>query len=363
MVVRAYAESLPGITIHNDARVVGLKTEPGVPAVVTGLHIKTSDGNENIAVDAVIDASGRFSKLALALKASGVAMQEDQRDSGIWYFTRHYRVRKGQTYPTVFGLPGAQFDDFTVGALPADNGYFTVTFQVYREDKALASALRDPDHFQRVCELTSQVAPWVDPTRARPTSKVHGFGQMDSFWRRTVIDGQPTVLNYFCVGDSCVRSNPKYGRGCTWSAIAAHAASDLLAEPMAPADRILQYENALEDMFRADWLTMRNIDRSTEKAFEVAVGLRQPAFGEQISQRVQSFVNDAIVIEPALFRDLWRGYNGLQNMSRWTLKPINWLRLTRAWFTRSAHSALLESQRGRASHRTMSGVTQGSLEV
>ena len=134
----------------------------------------------------MIDASGRFSKLVQSLKDAGADIQEDQRDSGIWYFTRHYRVRPGQSFPDVFGLPGAQFEDFTVGALPADNGYFTVTFQVYREDKALAEALRDPDHFQRVAEGTNQVAPWVNPDRAEPTSNVHGFGHLIDLMRGTI---------------------------------------------------------------------------------------------------------------------------------------------------------------------------------
>ena len=353
MIVRRYAESLPHITIHNDAKVVAPAMEPGDPVPVTGLQIDFPDGRQVVAADAVIDASGRFSKLAGSLKAAGAGMHEDQRDSGIWYLTRHYRIRPGQTHPNVFGLPGAQFEDFTVGALPADNGYFTVTFQVYREDRTLAAALRDPEHFQAVCEATSQVAPWVDPVRAEPTSNIHGFGQMDSYWRTTVVDGVPGVLNYFCVGDSCVRSNPKYGRGCTWSSLAAHQLGDLLAAPLTPAERICQYESTLSGAFREDWLTMRSIDRSTERAFEVATGRRTPTVAERITQRVQQFVNEAIVIEPALFRDLWRGYNGLQNMSKWTQNPLNWVRLIRAWCRRGAHRELLQSQRGRISHHDM----------
>lgn len=356
MTVRHYVESLSDITIHNQAKVVGLDISPGDPIEVTGVQIETDGVVQTLSVDAVIDASGRFSKLVQSLKDAGADIQEDQRDSGIWYFTRHYRIKPGQSFPDVFGLPGAQFEDFTVGALPADNGYFTVTFQVYREDKALASALRDPDHFQTVAEGTNQVAPWVDPDRAQPTSNVHGFGQMDSFWRKTVIDDQPTVLNYFPVGDACLRSNPKYGRGCTWSTLAAHDLSDLLAEDATPADRVRRYEQALEDAFRRDWLTMRDIDRSTERAFEVAMGKRAPSLSERISQRVQYFVNEAILLEPALFRDLWRGYNGLQNMDKWSRNPKNWVRLIRAWHQRRMHGPLLDSQRGRLSHKAMSTV-------
>jgi len=354
MIVRQYVESQTGITIHNQATVAGLETKAADPIEVTGLRIDIQGELHTLYADAVIDASGRFSKLARSLKEAGAAMQEEQRDSGIWYLTRHYRVKPGQSFPDVFGLPGAQFDDFTAGALPADNGCFTVTFQVYREDQALAKALRDPDHFQAVSEATKQLAPWVDPDRAEPSSNVVGFGQMDSFWRTTVIDDHPTVLNYFCVGDACLRSNPKYGRGCTWSTLAAHMLSDLLSEAATPAERIRRYEKALQQMFRRDWLTMREIDLSIERAFEVAMGKRTPGLSERISQRVQYFVNEAILLEPALFRDLWRGYNGFQNMDKWTRNPRNWARLLRAWRQRRLYGPLLESQRGRISHAAMS---------
>lgn len=356
MTVRRYVESLSGITIHNQAKIVGLETAPGNPIEVTGVRIDTGGEIRRLDADAVIDTSGRFSKLIQSLKDAGAAIQEEQRNSGIWYFTRHYRIKPGQSFPDVFGLPGAQFEDFTVGALPADNRYFTVTFQVYRKDKELAAALRNPNHFHSVCEATNQVAPWVDPARAEPTSNVYGFGQMDSFWRKTVVNDQPTVLNYFCVGDACLRSNPKYGRGCTWSTLAAHILSDLLAADATPSERVSRYEKALEDTFRQDWQTMREIDRSAERAFEVAMGKRAPSLSERVSQRIQYFVNEAMLLEPALFRDLWRGYNGFQNMDKWARNPRNWARLIRAWFQRQTHRSLLDSQRGRISHQAMSTI-------
>lgn len=356
MIVRQHVETLPGIALRNDARATGLLTEEADNGslLVRGITLEGDNGKQEAEADAVIDASGRFSKLARSLTESGIDMHEDQRDSGIWYFTRHYRIKPGATFPQVFGLPGAQFDDFVVGALPADNGAFTVTFQVFQDDKPLAQALRDPEHFQRVCEATNQVAPWVNPQRAVPTSDVYGFGQMDSYWRTTVIDGKSSVLNFFCVGDSAVRSNPKYGRGCTWTSLAAHKAAEVLAGGSSPDERIREYESWLEAEFRHDWLTMRTIDRSMERAFAVAMGKRKPGALEKVTQRVQAFTNDAMITEPALFRDLWTGYNGLQNMSTWARHPLNWLRMLRAWIGRSRYQDVHLSQRGRMSHDAMS---------
>ncbi len=350
MTVRNLVTTLPGVTIRNSAKVDGLcfaeNTE--VPTVI---GIQLGDGIFN--ADAVIDSSGRFSKLSKALIAHGVTLQDDQRDSGIIYLTRHYKLNDGCEFPSAFGLPGAQFPEFTVGALPADNGHFTVTFQVYREDTALTKALRDPDQFQWACSQVSQTAPWVDPERAHPVSKIHGFGQMDSFWRNTVNDGKPGVLNFFFLGDACLRSNPKYGRGCTWSALAAHELADILATDLDPAERIRRYESNLKEMFHRDWLTMRSIDQSTEKAFSAAMGYHKAGIAERFTQAFQAFVNSAIISEPALFRDLWTGYNGFAEMSDWSRKPANWFRLARAWVTRGYHAELLESQRGRPSHQAM----------
>ena len=354
MVVRKYASSLEGIDIKSRSKVTDVLLTDASPKVAYGLKVEGEHGAETLEVDGVIDASGRSSKLAETLKDKGVEFDEDQRDSGIWYFTRHYQLKPGCTAPSASGLPGAQFEDFTVGALPSDNGHFTITFQVYRKDNELAKALRDPDHFQYVCANTSQTAPWVDPDRAVATSKVHGFGQMDSFWRKIVAGGKPQLLNYYFVGDSCLRSNPKYGRGCTWSSLSAHHLADLLATDLAPDEIITRYEEFLEESFRRDWTTMRNIDRSTERGFAIATGEHTPSLSERVQKYVQYFGNDAIVVEPELFRDLWTGYNGFQHMDAWAKRPINALRMIRAWLQRRSFQSIIDSQRGRLSHSAMS---------
>ncbi len=355
MTVRQIAERDPHISVRNGVRVESLLAEAGEAGTlaVTGVRFNGPNDVETLHADAVIDASGRFSNLAQSLAEFGVTLSETQRDSGLWYFTRHYKLKPGQSKPGAFGLPGAQFADFTVGALPADNGAFTVTYQVYREDQALTKAMRNSVHFQRVSEGTSQPAAWVDPKRTEATSEVFGFGQMDSFWRSLMVEGEPQVLNYFCVGDSAVRSNPKFGRGCTWTTLAAHQLSQLLATDVPAATRVRDYEAWLEAEFRADWHTMRDIDRSTEKAFAVALGLRTATLSERLTQYVQAFVNDAIILEPNLFRDLWTGYNGFQNMSSWSKRPANWARLLRAWLLRGRYTNLLSTQRGRLPHTVM----------
>lgn len=352
MVVRDYVAEQPGICIRDDVEVSGLSTDDTVPTRVIGVELGARA--EVFAADAVIDASGRFSRLAEALAAAGIRFDCDRRDSGLCYLTRHYRLLPGRTFPNTYGLPGAAFDDFVVGALPADNGAFTVTFQIYREDRAVLRALREPQHFQSMCASVGVLAPWVDPGRAAPTSDVHGFGHMDSFWRRSVLATGPEVLGFFCVGDSAVRSNPKFGRGCTWATVAAHELAGLLASPCAETDRARAYERMLETEFRADWLTMRAIDRRTEAVFAVATGRRGASPLERASKCLGAWVGEALLTEPALFREVWAGYHGLQSMTAWMRRPASWLAIVRSRLERRHHRALVLAQQRRPDRQTLS---------
>jgi hypothetical protein len=203
------------------------------------------------------------------------------------------------------------------------------------------------------------VAPWVDPANATPTSDIYGFAQMDSFWRHTVIDGKAQVLGFFCVGDSCVRSNPKFGRGCTWTTVAAHHLADLLARDMTPAERVRRYETVLEEEFRVDRLTMRQIDGSTEAAFEVASGRRRATLRDRLSRRFEEIVSVALVTEPDVFREVWSGYHGMHGMKDWIRKPAVWFKLARAWLTPHTHARLRAAQRARPSRQQLLGATGG----
>lgn len=335
MILRQFVTDQGGVQLLENVRVTGLVIDRDSDSDsetlrVVGVETDGEGGPQRHMADAVIDASGRFSQLAGMLAARGVPMEAEQRDSGIWYLTRHYRLKPGQQFPRSQGLPAAMYPDFILGALPADNGAFTVTFQVYREDKEVARALRAVDHFQAMCMAVDSIRPWVDPARAEPTSKVFGFGQMDSFWRRTVVGGRPQVLGFFPVGDSCIRSNPKFGRGCTWTAVAAHLLADLLVADISPAERIARYEEALWLEFRRDWETMQSIDRATEAAFKVCTGQRRATIREQLAMAVQRWVDVGSILEPDVFREIWSGYHGFQGMSDWTQKPMVWLKLVRA---------------------------------
>src|SRR2546426_1627025 len=120
--------------------------------------------------------------------------------------------------------------------------------------------------FPALGERLPATAAWVSAERAEPLGDaVHGFGMMDCYWRSMVVDGEAQVGGFFLLGDTAVRSNPKFGRGCTWATVAAHRLADVLLDTQDPPERVLRYQRALESEFRADWRTMLAHDRSIRR--------------------------------------------------------------------------------------------------
>jgi len=188
---------------------------------------------------------------------------------------------------------------------------------------------KNPDRFQELCGRLASVAQWIAPETSEPIGGVHGFGMMDAFWRTTVVGGDPEVEGFFFVGDTAVRSNPKFGRGCTWGSVAAHLLADILAETTSPRERVLRYERMLEHEFRADWRTMLANDRSMRRQFEIASGRARPTLADRFTRRLEALVNQGMVVDPAIFRAVWTGYHGMTGMTAWTRRATIWLRLLR----------------------------------
>jgi 2-polyprenyl-6-methoxyphenol hydroxylase-like FAD-dependent oxidoreductase len=341
-VLREYVQERGLARIVSGAEVIALLCDASESVRVRGLRLAGND----VEADVVVDASGRTGTLAREL---GGRVCEEQYDAGILYFTRHYRLAPGRDFPVSHGIPGLIFADFIVGALPADNGVFTVTYQVYRDDLEMIAAVRDPERFHALAMQLPTLARWVNPEQAVPASDVFGFGQMDAFWRSLVVRGEPRVLGLHFVGDAAVRSNPKYGRGCTWSLVSAELLGDALESAASPRARALRYAAALERDFRADWRTMLEMDRGWRARFEGAAGLRARTLADRASDAFAELVDEAQVSDGDFFREIWRGYHGLARMDAWMRKPSAWLRLARHAAQRTSRRAALAERRVRPS--------------
>lgn len=347
-VMRSYVEERGLARVESGVEVVGFVADAGAPPRVRGLRIRHASGTrEEIAADAIVDASGRAGVLSRELGALGVRLAEERHDAGIVYFTRHYELLPGCEAPSSYGIPGLIFADFVAGALPCDRGAFTVTVQVQRDDAGMVALARDPTRFQALCMQLPTLARWVDPARARPTSDMFGFGGMDSFWRRIVVDGEPRVLGLHFVGDTAVRSNPKYGRGCTWSYLGAELLANALAASVDARERALRYAEALEHHLRGDWRTMLAMDAASRVRFEVAAGLRAASVADRARDAFAELVDEAQLVDAELFRAIWSGYHGFAGMDAWTRSPRAWLRLGRHALARRARAPQLAERRVR----------------
>jgi 2-polyprenyl-6-methoxyphenol hydroxylase-like FAD-dependent oxidoreductase len=327
MVLRRHIESRGIARIHSGARVDDLILEQHDGVVdVLGCRVAVNGALEELRADFVVDAAGRNSNFVGKLREAGATIDEDLHRSQTVYYTRHYRLREGAQFPPLTGLPAVDFADFTLGALPADNGTFTVTLAVWKDDPLLFEAGRDVGVFDRICASIPKIQPWVDPRRSEPLSGTFGFANMDYLWRRTVTDNRAQVLNLFLVGDCAIRTNPKFGRGCTWGSVAAHRLADVVAEVTNPQERAKRYEVALWQEFRGDWETLRQLEQKSRAKFEALIGKRESTTAMRLLTRLEDHImNTAMAADSRVQRAIMRGYHGLDGMSAWMRSPRVWL--------------------------------------
>lgn len=336
LVIRRYVERMPGVTLHSNVNVTGLLG--GLDAdgrfVCEGLRLKDGETEREERADIVIDAAGRTSQGFDWLAEQGLTWDEESEDAGILYYTRHWRLLPGQTPPERGPVPGAGDMGFIkYGVFPADNGCFSITLSVPEIEETLRLAVMRPEIFDRICQLLPGVAPWIAADRSEPVSKVYGMGDLKSRWRSTVRDGKPIALNLFFAGDGLARTNPLYGRGCSFAAIAAYLLKDVLAGHRDPAERALAYQAAVDSDLRPYFRDMRSQDR---QAIRRARNTLDPSYRPRFKARLmKSFAEDAIApalrSDPALLRAFMRGFHMLEPSSTWLKQPSTFAKVLTAW--------------------------------
>ena len=284
---------------------------------------------EELRGDVVIDASGRSGRLDRQLRDLGADIRDEHHESGDVYFTRQYRLQPGQTYAPLHGLPAIITSDYTIGMLPADNGYFTITIAVWKDDPVLYEAVKDPQKFETFCRLIPRAAGWIDPAFATPVNDVvYGFGALDSFWRTTVVDGKAQVHGLLLhrrhrrANESEVR--PRLHVGIHASA---HARRHSASATQLRKRRVVEYEAALRTAFRTNWSTTLTMDRDRYKQY------RAKLFGQAMSarDRLSAALDDIIIqrgmrADSHLHRAIMTGYHGLAGLADWVKSPQVWAR-------------------------------------
>jgi len=323
MVIRRYVEAATNVTIRSGLFATGLVSERDAAGGLTARGFRLDSGETALA-DLVIDAGGRRSPAEEWLAEAGAVVDETGEDCKILYYTRFYAFEPGQGDPPR-GRHGGNGDlgYLKFGIFPADNGTFSVTVAVPEVEEALRVAVVDPKVFDAICARLPGAAAWTDPARARPVSKVYGMGDLKSRWREMAPDGRPAILNYFSVGDSLVRTNPLYGRGCSFAAIEAHLLRDVLGATADPAERARAYSERVSTTLRPFYEDMLTQDRAAARRAEHGMDPDyQPSLRARLMRR---FVEDGVAIavrqHPELFRAAMRAFHMLEPPRSWLGKP------------------------------------------
>lgn len=365
--MRKYAEGQDGITIRSSVKVLRLLTDDKkAPFKVHGLEYEEGDETHTLTCDVIIDASGRMTRFLDPIIARGARVGDFHYKSNSAYFTRHYRLRPGQDFPKFVGMPGVLFDDLVATTFVADNTNFVMSIVVNQDDPLLYDrALSKPGVFEDILRRIPKAARWIEPERAQPTSPVVGWASMDFFWRTLAPAGKVQVLGYFPVGDTVIRSNPKFGRGCTWSVLGSDILAEILASGGLPEEQVIRYQNALDERFRSEWAMMLTVDKDDQARFETRAGLAPKTVRSRAASAVAHWTsNIAPTVDPTFYRELVKAYYGVTSPAAWAKKPSNWLRVMRANIVPGASLRLARNYAERPSREEIAGIiaSHGSPE-
>jgi 2-polyprenyl-6-methoxyphenol hydroxylase-like FAD-dependent oxidoreductase len=323
LVIREHVEAAPNVTIRSDAFVTGLVSDRDEAGRLRARGFSLQNGDAVLA-DLVIDAGGRGSPMTDWLTEAGAVIPETAEDCAILYYTRFYELAAGQgDPPRGRHAPNGDLGYLKFGVFPADNGTFSVTLAVPEVEETLRAAVVRPAIFDTICARLPGLAAWTDPARSSPVSKVHAMGDLQSRWREMAPGGEPVVRNAFCVGDSLVRTNPLYGRGCSFAAIEAHVLRDVLAETIDPGLRAAAYSARVKTLLQPFYDDMRDQDRAAAR--RAVHGLdpdyRPPWRARLMRRFIEDGVGVAVRRDPELFRAVMRAFHMLEPPRVWLNRP------------------------------------------
>lgn len=333
LVMRRYVETLPNVKIRSGFLVKSLITEKAADGVIEVRGVSGDEGE--LRADVVIDASGKIGSTIEQLIAEGATMKEESETAGILYFTRHYRFKPGKTEPPRNGNPpsGGDLGFLKFGVFPGDNGNFSITMAAPEVEYEMRKAIMNPDLFHQMTLLMPGLKVWTNEEQSEPTSKVFGMGDLHSRWREMVVDDKPAARGYFALGDTLIRTNPLYGRGCSFAAVSAYIVKDVLDSTSDRTQRALAYSRRLNAELKPYYTAMRSQDRNAIKRAQRAL---DPEYKQSRRAKImQSFAEDGVAIamryDTALLRQAMRGFHMLEHPNKWLGRPQNMIKILQYW--------------------------------
>ena len=333
-VFRRYVEGTHNVTINNTTNVIGMTTVGQNEGItVTGLEVQVERGEiEQVSHDIVVDASGRGTKFPAWLDALGSEVTTEDDDADIVYYTRHYQLNPREQEPSRHSEERSAGDlgYLKYGVFPGDNGHFAVIICLPNHETELREAIKDPDQFDDICNAIPGLKPWVSSSKSTPTTSSFGFGDIHAIWRHFVNDGIPVALNFFAVGDSAVRTNPLYGRGCSTGTIHAHLLARILSESSDPVERALRFDEETENELRPIFIASLNEDKQGIKRAEAILEGKDIEDQGSFKQWLRAAFGDAIASAAREQVHVLRGAMRTFNLME---KPGDFLKDTRIRWT------------------------------
>ena len=337
LVIRRYVERLENVNILSEHFVTKLliDDDASAPLTVVGVEVDTASGKIELKAGVIIDASGKSGSGLEQLISQGAEIDEESESAGILYFTRHYRFRPGFIEPPREGNPPTNGDlgYLKFGVFPADNHCFSITICVPEIEYELRKSIVDPATWDRMIDHLPGLRVWADPERAEAASKVFGMGDLHSRWRNLVAGGKPSVIGYFPIGDTVIRTNPLYGRGCSFAAVAAYAVRDVLAQTSDPGAQMIAYQARLIAELRPYYVTMRTQDRGAIRRAEQALtpNYKPTLRGKILRSFIEDAIGPAVRYDVNLLREAMRAFHMFENPDLWLKRPRNFLRVLYFW--------------------------------
>ena len=345
LAMRGYVETLPNVTLRPGFHVRSLITQKGADGVIVVQGVAGECDGESLELraDVVVDASGKSGFNLDQLREEGAPIREESESAGILYFTRHYRLRPGMDEPSRVGNPPGSGDlgFLKFGVFPGDNGCFSITVAVPEVETELRKAILDPEVFHNITLNLPGLQPWTNAERAEPVGRVHGMGDLISRWRDLVVEGKPAVLGYFPLGDLLVRTNPLYGRGCSFAAVSAVTLRQALDQSADPTARLLAYHAGIQAELRPYYINQRAQDRAAIKRARQALtpGYRKSLRAKLLEGFFEDGVRIALRSDVTLLRQALRGFHMLEHPDKWLGKPRNLVAVLGYWMRGKTRNA------------------------
>ena len=321
----------PAIELREGVTVTGLVGEAVDGAGPAAGGVRLGDGTV-LPAALVVEASGRRSHAPEWLAALGAPVPYERSfDTGLFYYTRFYRLRRGRTPRGTAGLVAGDLGWVKLAVFPGDNGTFSITVGAPVDDPDLKS-LSEPRRFERFLRAFPAIARWHAPGVSTPiagrATPVLVMGQLRNRLRRFVDrQGVPLVGGFFAIGDAAYHSNPIYGRGAPSGLVQAALLDEALERhprDLRAAARHLDRRSEAE--LRPFWEAAVAGDlraRGARRPFDVTSPLAwlAVAAAQAFGWYVDHALFPAMRVDPVVFRGLMRVFNMLEPPERLLRDP------------------------------------------